>query len=279
MTLETIHSVIGSPESAGGQLRLDLPDGAMTDGCGQEAAPASPSQSPVKAKRKATNATSGLHGSISLSPSSLQSCLESRLQERLPTGGSMMPSMIWKGKVTKRQRVYSQLAVSVRRTNATGSGLWRTPGAQDGERGCYATQETMESRLDRGGQLSLPNQVKHPHLWPTPTTRDHKDGTAQSCQNVPVNSLLGRAVHMFPTPRSSPAMAHGQPHHDQNASRLEDVIAYQTQTSGSLNPHWVAWLMGYPQDHINCAPTETPSSRKSRQNLSKQQCKPNPLNT
>lgn len=38
--------------------------------------------------------------------------------------------------------------------------------------------------------------------WPTPTTRDHKDGSAESCQNVPTNALLGRAVHLatWPTP-------------------------------------------------------------------------------
>lgn len=32
--------------------------------------------------------------------------------------------------------------------------------------------------------------------WPTPTTRDHKDGTAKSCENTPINALLGRAVHL-----------------------------------------------------------------------------------
>lgn len=41
--------------------------------------------------------------------------------------------------------------------------------------------------------------------WPTPTTRDHKDGT--ECQNVPINALLGRAVWMagWPTPTSKEA--------------------------------------------------------------------------
>ena len=34
------------------------------------------------------------------------------------------------------------------------------------------------------------------HLWPTATARDYKDGTASSCANVPVNGLLGRAVHI-----------------------------------------------------------------------------------
>ena len=32
-------------------------------------------------------------------------------------------------------------------------------------------------------------------MWPTPTQRDWKDGSAEACRNVPVNSLLGRAVH------------------------------------------------------------------------------------
>lgn len=30
--------------------------------------------------------------------------------------------------------------------------------------------------------------------WPTLTTRDHKDGDAQSCANVPMNALLGRVA-------------------------------------------------------------------------------------
>lgn len=36
--------------------------------------------------------------------------------------------------------------------------------------------------------------------WPTPTTRDHKDG--QECANVPTNALLGRVAWLsgWPTP-------------------------------------------------------------------------------
>jgi len=56
-------------------------------------------------------------------------------------------------------------------------------------------------------------------MWPTPTTRDHKDGTAQSCANVPENGLLGRVVHGVPA---------------------------QVESAGSLNPRWVEWLMGFP---------------------------------
>ena len=40
-------------------------------------------------------------------------------------------------------------------------------------------------------------------MWPTPTQRDWKDGSAQACKNVPVNSLLGRAVHCGLRPPST----------------------------------------------------------------------------
>ena len=52
--------------------------------------------------------------------------------------------------------------------------------------------------------------------WPTPTTRDHKDtGDCISAGTVPVNGLLGRAVE-------------------------------PSKTSGSLDPEFVEYLMGFP---------------------------------
>ena len=46
--------------------------------------------------------------------------------------------------------------------------------------------------------------------WPTPTTRDWKDGA--ECKNVPINSLLGRAVWLagWPTPQASDSTGGGQ---------------------------------------------------------------------
>ena len=77
-------------------------------------------------------------------------------------------------------------------------------------------------------------------LWPTPTTRDHKDtGDSIMDGTVPVNGLLGRAV--------SPSREHG-----------------------SLNPMWVEWLMGFPTGWTDLKPSETPSSRKSSRKSAKQ---------
>ena len=74
-------------------------------------------------------------------------------------------------------------------------------------------------------------------MRPTPTSRDHKDGSAQSCSNVPVNSLLGRAVHM-PTPTAN--RRNGLQSHGVNV------------VTGSLNPTWVEWLMGFPLGWTVC---------------------------
>ncbi len=71
--------------------------------------------------------------------------------------------------------------------------------------------------------------------WPTPTSRDHKDGSAGSCKNVPVNNLLGRAVHQG-----------------------------RTTGIGQLNPTWVEWLMGFPLGWTDLEDSATPSSHKSR---------------
>ena len=67
-------------------------------------------------------------------------------------------------------------------------------------------------------------------MWPTPTSRDWKDGSAQACKNVPANCLLGREVH----------------------SREN------YQTSGALNPTWVEWLMGFPIGWTDLSSSATP---------------------
>ena len=89
-------------------------------------------------------------------------------------------------------------------------------------------------------------------LWPTATSRDWKDGSAQSCQNVPVNSLLGRAVHqLWRTPQAGDGTHNhcDAPAHKRGTVPL--MLTVQAQQSegkrlGSLNPTWVEWLMGFP---------------------------------
>jgi hypothetical protein len=71
-----------------------------------------------------------------------------------------------------------------------------------------------QSRASR----NLASIVKHPERlhFPTPTSRDYKDGT--SCDNVPENGLLGRVV---------------------KPNKIE----------GALSADWVELLMGYPKGY------------------------------
>lgn len=63
--------------------------------------------------------------------------------------------------------------------------------------------------------------------WPTPTTRDHKDGFY--CPNVPLNALLGRVAWMagWPTPLGSDSVKRGEvkPRKDGAAGALPETAA------------------------------------------------------
>ena len=106
------------------------------------------------------------------------------------------------------------------------------------------------TRQEERGQTSLMS-IAAQSSWATPTTRDHKDGDSESCQNVPINSLLGRQIHLS----GSPA---------------------ETAKPGQLNPAFSRWLMGYPPEWDACAVTAMPSSRKSRRHSSAPISTPNP---
>lgn len=135
--------------------------------------------------------------------------------------------------------------------------------------------------------------------WPTPTSRDHKDG--KPCPNVPVNGLLGRMV--WPTPTSLAkakdgnneagnsaglvairkhalwATARASPNENRTTKATPSQMAgkhgaylavqaiisngpsEQTEKPGALNPEFVCWLMGYPPEWLSCAPSATRSTR------------------
>lgn len=82
------------------------------------------------------------------------------------------------------------------RTSTLGSTLfsmtwkpWNTPAPRTLSRLRASVRRTSETALSS---------------WPTPTTRDHKDGA--ECANVPLNSLLGRVAWLasWPTPNAGP---------------------------------------------------------------------------
>jgi len=189
----------------------------------QEASHASHSRLPGSEKAREMTVRCGRKCLRLFSTSSPVGLLAKMLLES-STWNSTLCYLRWKIRVMKSKRLLFQLAPSMPRTDGTGFGLWRTPHASDGEGG------VMEMRPGTTGHYKLRDHVhpKNAKMWPTPTGRDHKDGTAQSCANVEENGLLGRVIH------------------DKDNPQL-----------GSLNPTWVEWLMGYPEGWTDLKDSET----------------------
>ena len=146
------------------------------------------------------------------------------------------------------------------------SGSWPTIRSTDGERG------------GRGDliQAIRGNPNSHYKMWPTPTARDHKDGSAKSCANVPPNGLLGRVVHLWPTPTKSDAT---RSTFSSEEKRYKNGRGLQLadQAGGSLNPTWVEWLMGFPLGWTDCGDSATRSYQRSRNSSSSASRKRTPV--
>lgn len=114
---------------------------------------------------------------------------------------------------------------------------WPTTRANDAEKRGSVSDDP------RNGLVTAANMAG----WPTCTTRDHKDGNQDSCQNVPPNALLGRVCHAAGT----------------NAE-MGKPDAYR------LNPAFSLWLMGYPAEWASSGALAMQSCRKSPRRSSKQ---------
>ena len=115
--------------------------------------------------------------------------------------------------------------------------------------------------LSIGRGATLATMVK---LWTTPSARDWK-GAPSSAETMPTNSRpLNEVVRLFPTPMARDAhnrSGQAKRYNEQGRVNLQDRMAADG-VHGSLNPEFVAWLMGYPPEWLSCAPSAMPSSRR-----------------
>lgn len=153
----------GLQESQSGAMRSAAPAGLTTDPSGPGHAPVSRSARQAKAAGSMTSGTYGPRSITSSSSAALTSFLASRLRQRTASVGSTLYTLTWKERATPSGRSIPALRASARRISGSGCGGSEAP-------------------------------------WPTPTTRDWKDGSFNA--NVPENALLGRAVWQagWPTP-------------------------------------------------------------------------------
>jgi len=153
-------------------------------------------------------------------------------------------SETWPRSGMTRNGTAYQLPTLVPLTAGTESGLLPTPTGSEG------APESSHARTWSSTYASLHNYAmgkgKQNPRWPTPTSRDWKDGSAQACANVPENGLLGRVIHnrltkdgLWTTPCADDTGA-------RKVGYAQGGMPLSAQAGGSLNPTWVEWLQGFP---------------------------------
>lgn len=234
-TCEAIPNAISSPALADGLARFESPDGPMSDLFGPVPVLANLSPSQAKDLGLLTQDTSGLHGIGSSKSDALQSSLGSKLRQRLT--GSVSCDIIWKPWNTPWGQCLLKPRAQVRNTFGIVVGLRPTVRANEGT--------GAKIPPGRMGGPALKTVVLA--LWATIRASDGEKGGP--------NMSFGAGGSPLPSQVSTVANTSNAP---------------MESGGGSLHPEFAGWEMGYPPEWLNCAPSETPSTRGQQRNLSKQ---------
>lgn len=140
----------------------------------------------------------------------------------------------------------------VPRTLESDCSWWPTPRANDPKK-----RGDFDAHNKRNG---LPAAVKRtPNHFPTPTAADSDRMSERYPRG---NMTLRGAVIQWPTPQESDATrGPDYARSSRDGSGGDDcttAVCKEEGESGTLNPTWVAWLMGFPLGWTACKGSETP---------------------
>ena len=170
----------------------------------------------------------------------------SRMSKDTSTGDSNQSSKTWKAQVTIQRGEYSQRKKLAHLTKGNASSFLPTPTATP-----YGNNQG--GAAGRTGQVrhSLESMAKH-DLWPTPTLHGNYNRKGAS-QNSGDGLETAVKKELWPTPSTRDhkgGYKGGRIRNGKVSMDTLDVAVQHTdnkdQTSGTLNPTWVEWLMGLP---------------------------------